>query len=357
MKAALIGCGRMGAFSSETMRRFGPDCWFPLSHADAIVAHPQLELSALCDANEDSLRRAGEAFKSAATFSDHRAMLDAIKPDIVCIATRTIGRHALIADCIEAGVRALHVEKPLCNSTEELSAIAQWVSNDEIFLTLGAVRRHMDIYRAAVQLVNSGEFGQLVETHVNLGAGALYWAHPHSVDLALMAAGDREISGVQAILDQVLLAPDNPRKVLNDPTVMSATIWFEDGSAAHIGRAPGHDFVMACENGVIEVKANGGALVVRQPDNGGPYFGTRAVDAYGGDGPQGTFGAIKQLVDCLSGNDDAIATNKKVKRDVVLAQRVLFACVQSHFVNGGLVSLEANVESLEILAKTGQFFA
>ena len=60
MDAAVIGCGRMGAFTSEGVRKFAPECWFPLAHAEAIEAADGLDLVALCDPSEEGLARAAE---------------------------------------------------------------------------------------------------------------------------------------------------------------------------------------------------------------------------------------------------------------------------------------------------------
>ena len=44
---AVVGCGRMGAFPSDVIRRFAPACWLPLGHCEAMSAHPDIELKAL----------------------------------------------------------------------------------------------------------------------------------------------------------------------------------------------------------------------------------------------------------------------------------------------------------------------
>ena len=44
MKAGVIGCGRMGAFTSKGVIKHAPDCWFPLSHIESFIAHPKIEL-------------------------------------------------------------------------------------------------------------------------------------------------------------------------------------------------------------------------------------------------------------------------------------------------------------------------
>ena len=88
LTAGVVGCGRMGAFSSESMRVHGPDSYFPLAHAEAIEAAEGLDLVALCDSNGDSLSRAGERYGVERKYADYRRMLAAGAPDLLGIATR-----------------------------------------------------------------------------------------------------------------------------------------------------------------------------------------------------------------------------------------------------------------------------
>lgn len=357
MKAAVIGCGRMGAFTSESVRRFAPPCWFPLAHADAIAAHPKLELAALCDANPDSLARACAAYGDPPGFTDHRELAEVIRPELASIATRTIGRAEVIQTLSHNGTRAFHIEKPLCNSVAELAELDTLFARNDIFATYGAVRRHFAIYQAARALVDSGRFGRLVEVRANFGAGALYWTQPHAIDLLLFAAAGREVSGVQARLGP-LEPGERPGEVVNDPLVQSATIWFEDGVAGQIGRAPGCDLVLSCERGEVTVTSDGGNLWIAEPHGDDPYLvrapiaGTVATSA-----PQGTFAPISQLAACLSGDDQAEAANAVVKRDIVLGQRIAFALVQSHLEGSRMVQLVDIDPHLRVLARSGANFA
>ena len=42
--SAVIGCGRMGAFTSEIVTRYCPPCWMPLSHIQALLASDEISL-------------------------------------------------------------------------------------------------------------------------------------------------------------------------------------------------------------------------------------------------------------------------------------------------------------------------
>jgi scyllo-inositol 2-dehydrogenase (NAD+) len=352
-KAAVIGCGRMGAFTSESVRRFSPACWFPLAHAEAIMAHPDLELAALCDADPANLERARAAYGNVPGYTDYRLLAEEVRPDLAGIATRTIGRADITQALHAHGTRAFHIEKPLCNSVAELEALTPLLESPDVFATYGTVRRFFHIYRAARDLVRSGRFGKLLEIRANFGAGALYWVQPHAIDLILFAAEGREVTGVQARFDR-LDPGESPDEVLNDPVIQSATIWFDDGVAGHIGRAPGLDLVLSCELGEVMVASDGRGILIAEPRGEDPYL---AREPWTGDvpgqGPEGSLAPIAQLAACLAGDADAIAANASVKRDILRGQRLAFAMIDSHRQGSAIVPVPASPPPLFITARTG----
>ena len=352
--AAVIGCGRMGAFTSASVRKFAPECWFPLAHAEAIEAAQGIQLVALCDANAESLSRAATQYNVGNTYADHASMLTEVVPGLVGIATRTIGRTQIITECHAAGTRAFHIEKPICNSMMELAELEALFDRDDTFVTLGAVRRHFAIYREAVATAHDGDFGALLEARVDMGRGALYWTHPHSVDLVLLAAVGRQVEAVQARLGDI---ERDGHIIRNDPQVLAASIWFDDGFVGHIGRAPGVDFRLSCENARISVLNDGHSLWLATIDAETPYPEPVRQRFVAGTEPHGTLGPISQLVGCLSGDSAAQRANSRLKADIVLGQRVLFAMVQSQLEGGRPVTLDSIDPKLVIEGRSGQFYA
>lgn len=356
-RAAVIGCGRMGAFTSAAVRQYAPSCWFPLAHAEAVQAHGGIELVALCDPSPDGLARAQAFYGIERGYADHRALLAAEKLDLVTVATRTIGRTAIIADCHDVGVRALHVEKPLCNSVAELDRIENLQAGGDLFLTYGTVRRFFPVYRQATALANGGEHGPLREVRATLGRGALYWTHAHAVDLILMAAGERRVESVQARLASVERAAGS-MTIGNDPVIEAATIWFEDGVAGHIGRAPGMDLILSCQSAEFTVLNDGESLVMSDYSTADPYPARQPVtDGYDPDQSAGTLAPIRELVACLDGDEAARQSNAANRRAILTGQRILFAMVQSHLEGGRSVTLDAVDPAMLIEARTGTNYA
>src|SRR5262245_32320722 len=112
LRAAVIGCGRIGSRTLPELASLLPPGWLPLSHADATRCVPGLRLDALCDTNPENLKRAQQDHGVARGYSDLQALLNEIEPEILSIATRTAGRCDIIEQASRSGVRGIHLEKP-----------------------------------------------------------------------------------------------------------------------------------------------------------------------------------------------------------------------------------------------------
>lgn len=352
LNAAVIGCGRMGAFTSDVMRRHAPPGWFPLSHAEAVAAHPELHLVGVADQSRGAAVRAAQVHGVADFGDDVQRLLDHARPALVTLATRTQGRAALIGQCLAAGVRALHVEKPLCNSMAEWQALSSRLDRGDVFVTYGALRRHLPVFRAAMAHAAAGELGPLREARVQFGAGSLFWTQTHAIDLLLWAAGGRRLLGVQAVLGDVQHG-SRTHEVENDPEVLSATLVFEGGLTGIVSRAHGSDFVLSCRDGEIAVRGDGSAIDTYrcQPDSIYPTFAPLALNVPSG--PGGTLAPISQLVDCVRQRPGAAEANRALRADMLLGQQVAFAFVQSYLEGSRLVDPSSVDDRLVVQARHG----
>ena len=358
---AVIGCGRMGAFTSASVRAYGPSCFLPSAHAEAMEMAKGLRLVALCDADMAAVERAGQLYAGASLYTEAGALLDEHAPDLIGLATRTIGRADLIERCLEAGTRALHVEKPLCNTLSELERLEERLAPDDVFVTLGAVRRHFAVYQHALEQARSGVYGALLASHAEFGARTLYWSHPHTVDLLLFAAAGARVEAVQARLGAV---EGEGATILNDPVVLEVSVWFEGGYSGHITRMSGTDWRLACETAQIAVVGNGSSvwrsgrpmLDANAPDPGPagayPYHEPERLPLPSCGKAEGALAPLTQLIACLNGDREAQRANAAIKRDILTGQRILFAIAQSHLEGGRPVALSAIDPALRIEART-----
>src|SRR5215470_14683979 len=174
MKAALIGAGQIAR-----------------QHLACLNTLPGVELAAICDLSPATAEAAAERYGIPAWFTDHHAMLDKVRPDVVHVTTPPTSHFRLAMDSLDAGAHVI-VEKPATSTIDELEALVR---------RAGEVGRHLVedynyVFNRAPQeilrRVESGEFGAV--THVEvllcldiLGPGG--FADPNSPHPALTLAG------------------------------------------------------------------------------------------------------------------------------------------------------------------------
>ena len=94
MKAALIGAGQIAR-----------------QHLACLKTLPGVELTAICDLSPATAEAAAERYGVRAWFTDHRAMLQKVQPDVVHVTTPPISHFRLAMDSFDAGANVI-VEKP-----------------------------------------------------------------------------------------------------------------------------------------------------------------------------------------------------------------------------------------------------
>jgi len=350
--SAVIGCGRMGAFTSKLTKKYGPKCWFPLSHIEALQAAPDIELIAISDINKSSLEKASFKYGLDSCYQDYKTLLKEEKIDILCVATRTIERTNVIKTAIMSNVKALHVEKPLCNSMEQLLELEHLVDESGSILSYGTLRRYLEIYKKAKALVDSGKFGKLIQIQVDHGSAPLFWTHPHSVDLILFFAGRRSLLSVQAYMSNIKKGK-GAYYVESDPIIEQAGMYFDDGVVGTISKIPGMNVTLGCEKAVISVKSNGSYISVSDSPTNSPYHdypGTIIKDDC--DIPQGTCAAISFLKNRMQ---DQYC--RGINEHIFLGQRALFGFVQSALENSKNVKINDIHSHIYVKGKTGELYA
>lgn len=122
---------------------------------------PEFGLVGVSDESAAVARRYGEP-RGAAVFTDHREMLQSVKPEIV-VASGIYGRRsAVIVDALDAGCHVV-ADKPLCTTVAGLEEIRSARRRARGSLTLLLDKRFLPETVAALQLVESGALGTVVE--------------------------------------------------------------------------------------------------------------------------------------------------------------------------------------------------
>ncbi len=352
LRAAIVGCGRIGTLTSDRVRKALPKGWLPLNHAEAICSLPGLELAAVCDVDAERARAAARLHGVREVFTDYRAMIAAIKPDILSVATRTQGRCDIIEFAAGNGVRGIHAEKPLGRSLADCRRAMRAVAEREVKLSYGTTRRYMDVYRRARELVAGGAIGQLVQITVEYGRGLLMWGHPHSIDLILFFAGCDQVSHLSATCDVAATARSGD-VVDADPIVENAFIKFANGVHGLIATASGSSVRLAGTTGILEVPGDGAWIEADTlPPEGDPYQRShRRIEVQ--PVQSGTQRAFAELAAAVRhGNATSIGW-----RDVELASSLLLGCAYSSVEGGRRISLAEVSDNFTVTGRFGELCA
>lgn len=163
-RAALIGCGRIGADcgpeASGSSRIF--------SHAQAYKDHPRVNLIAAYDIDVDALTRCGEQWKIPGLYTDLQQMMFNEHINLISISTPPETHVTIIEELIDncGDLAGILLEKPVSLTLEEADIISDLVAKTKIKLAVNYIRRYPPVYRHAVKTIKQGELGRI--QHVNI---------------------------------------------------------------------------------------------------------------------------------------------------------------------------------------------
>jgi len=174
MKAALIGAGQIA--------RQHLACLKTLRHVDLV---------AVCDRSAATGEAAAERYGIRDWFTDHRAMLEKARPDVVHVTTPPTSHFGLAMDAIDAGAHVI-VEKPATQTFEELDRLVGRAQNAGCHLIEDYNYLFNQASREILRRIDCGEFGAV--THVEILIcldilGPSGFADPNAPHPALTLAG------------------------------------------------------------------------------------------------------------------------------------------------------------------------
>ena len=148
MKAALIGAGQIAR-----------------QHLTCLKALPDVQLAAVCDLSPATAEAAAERYSVRGWFTDHRAMLEKVRPDVVHVTTPPTSHFGLAMDSFDAGAHVI-VEKPATSTFNELETLVRRAREAGRHL----IEDHNYVFNHAPQeilrRIRSGQFGAV--THVEV---------------------------------------------------------------------------------------------------------------------------------------------------------------------------------------------
>ena len=183
--------------------------WASQSHFPALLASPDVELTAVCTTRPESAVEAREALGAKLAFHDFRAMVASPEIDAVAVVVRVPSHYAPTKAAIEAG-KHVYTEWPLGRTTAEAEELATLARAKGVQTAVGLQSRVSPALMYIKEQIESGYVGEVLsccvttmrdgalERHssrtwqrdASLGANTLTIANGHVIDALRFVAGN-----------------------------------------------------------------------------------------------------------------------------------------------------------------------
>ena len=148
IQIGVIGCNGMG--------------W---SNVNSLLKNAEVDLVGICDVDQNVIKRRIEAYSKLRdnepkTYNNHEDLLNDDSIDAVVIGTPDHWHCKIMIDAINAG-KHVYVEKPVANTIEEAELMVDAQKKSGKVVQVGQWQRSGSQYRAAVDIVRSGDLGNI----------------------------------------------------------------------------------------------------------------------------------------------------------------------------------------------------
>ena len=158
LRVGIIGCGRPGRAKGATGSGTAH------VHAKGYVASPDCELVAAADIKEENLEAFCDKYGIAGRYLEHRDMLAQAELDVISVCVWPHLHARMVIDAAQAGVRAIHCEKPMAVTWGDAKRMAAACAEKGVQLTFNHQRRFGKEFRQAKALLDQGEQVVFVDT-------------------------------------------------------------------------------------------------------------------------------------------------------------------------------------------------
>jgi predicted dehydrogenase len=192
-KAAVIGTGRKP-------EKPGLSGWaMAYYHGHGYTLADNVEIAACADIVEENAAAFVDAFDVGQAFLDYHEMIREVKPDIVSICTWPRLHAQMAIDCMEAGVPAVHCEKPMAVTWADARRVFETAERTGCRLTFNHQRRLSRAFMEAGRLIAEGAIGTVL--HAEAYTDNLYDYGVNSLDILNCLLGDPEPAWVMGQAD------------------------------------------------------------------------------------------------------------------------------------------------------------
>jgi predicted dehydrogenase len=224
----IVGIGNIAAFYAT------PEAETPYCHVGGIRLSDRVRLAAVSDLLEEKRQRFrdswGAAFPDVSYYDSSTSMLAAEPFDIVAICNRGPDHCKTVLEVLEAGPRAIFLEKPPSCSLEEMDRMMAVATQRKIPVTVSYTRHWGPRVLRMQELIQDGLIGE-VETVVAYTGGTFLSFAAHVTDLICQFAGYDPV----AISAHGSPGTDAPEGYEPEPSTKGAVIEFGSGvSGIHV---------------------------------------------------------------------------------------------------------------------------
>jgi len=183
--------------------------WASQSHFPALLASPDVELTAVCTTRQETAEEAREAFGAQLAFSDWRELVRAPEIDAVAVVVRVPEHYGPTRAALEAG-KHVYTEWPLGRTTAEAEELTDLAHARGLQTAVGLQSRVSPTLMYLKELLATGYVGDVLSINVggfrpgaaempssrtwqadaSRGANTLTIAFGHVVDALRFVAGD-----------------------------------------------------------------------------------------------------------------------------------------------------------------------
>jgi len=341
-RVGIIGCGRPQQTAGAT--------GFGMSHLHArgYASSPDARIVALADIDLDHARAFQAEHGGEQVYADYREMLRQERPDIVSICTWPHLHAEMVIAAAEAGVRAIHCEKPMAPTWDEAIRMARACADRRVQLTINHQRRFAPPYRQARDLLHAGAIGELVRLEGSC-SNMFDWG-THWFDMFFFYNDE---TPVEWVLGQI--EPEGGRSIFGVPVEGLGVSHFRYRNGVHglLTTSMERDWPrltrLVGSEGVIEAGLRAPLLRLW----GGAQNGWQTVALDGDSSLEGEVAAgVRDLVDALKhGREPELSARKALQ-----ATELIFATYESSR-RRGRVDLPLTIDDSPLLARLAETVA
>mgnify|MGYP001016446284 CR=1 FL=1 len=185
-------------------------------HLDAIASNPGVRLVAVSDTDTERAARAAERL-GVPGFTDHRALFEAVHPDVVHITTPHHQHVPVALDAIALGVNVL-TEKPVGHTVAEAEELAERAARASVKVGLVLQNRYNPTSVAVRETLASGALGP-----IEGGRASVWWSRPAGYYAASPWRGRWSEGGGGVLINQAIHTLDLLLWFLGDPVTVRGT--------------------------------------------------------------------------------------------------------------------------------------